>query len=101
MTLIILLAAAWLVTPGCSQIDGPNFSGKWQSAHVTLEIARNGENYIVKASNPAGLANGTFAAPYKDGQIAIGAPMVGNITCSKEGDHLFWGGEEFSRVPAK
>ena len=102
MTLTLVLAVACSIAlSGCSKMGGQDFSGKCVSKHVALDISRDGDSYIVKSSNPAGMGNGTFSGPYKDGQIVLGAPLFGNIRCSKEGDRLFWGGEEFHRVVAK
>lgn len=93
---VLALALTYL---SCSAV-GDHLAGHWVGTHVTLDISKSGENYIIKAKNPDGLFNGTFAGQYKEGKINLGS-LIGDLVYSREKDEIFLAGDELKRVVEK
>ena len=93
--LVTFLAVFLSIVAACSH-GGSEVVGHWKSPHATLNITKEGDQFFVKINNPSGLMDGTFAGPYKNGQIALGG-IVGNLTYLKSQDKILLAGEEFSR----
>jgi hypothetical protein len=96
--LLSVMLVFLIVIISCSH-SGSAIAGKWTSRNATLDISRDGDNYIIKANNPAGLLNGTFAGPYKDGRVTLGNSLFGDVTYSKDQDMIYFAGEQFKRAP--
>lgn len=99
--ILVVSFSAFLV--GCGKESGSEYVGKWvnsKMASETLEIKRNGDNFIVTRTMPdffGGTKISDFPAVFKDGVLTINAGL-GPITMSyvKDDDTLVMGGSKFN-----
>ena len=95
---------------GCGNITGSEFIGKWVNsdrAAETVEIKRNGENFIVTQSTPTIVAKivkneekitREYSAVLKDAVLIVNTGSKSNtITYVKDGDYLLFEGHKFIR----
>lgn len=107
----IVCVAALALLSACSE-SGSEYIGKWvnsESSSTTMEISRNGENFLIKETTPVmwgkkGETNtSTGPAVMKDGMLhvqgALGTPTISHI---KQNDTLavtaLFGTREYKRA---
>jgi hypothetical protein len=95
LALLVFLSLSIACSPSNSKVVG-----HWKSGHVTMDITKEGDNYIVKAVNPDAYAHWTFSGPYKDGRIVVGG-QFGDVTYAQERDTVMWAGSEYTRADIK
>ncbi len=99
--ILVVSFSAFLV--GCGKESGSEYIGKWvnsKMASETLEIKRNGDNFIVTQTMPdffGGTKTSDYPAVFKDDVLTINAGL-GPITMSyvKDDDTLVVGGNKFN-----
>lgn len=78
----------------------PELAGRWKSWRSEFRISKQGDQYVIVVSNPAGLLGGTYSGRFRDGALRLTgplAPLCGEISYSRESDKLEFCGEEFER----
>jgi hypothetical protein len=100
--LCAVVAVALVGMAGCHRgSEGDQFVGKWSDSpqHGVIEIARNGDGFLVKTWKPDGRLNSAVPAVYQDGVLhissALGAMSFGY---DKDHDELTASGVEIPRL---
>ena len=108
VAILFLIVLMGVFATGCANITGNEFIGNWVNndrASESLEIKRNGENFIVSQSAPTVIGkivnNGEkktteFPAVFKESLLTVnkGSETI-TISYVKEGDYLLVGGHKF------
>jgi hypothetical protein len=89
---VLVLAAC---NHGSSSGPGTEYLGKWikaDNADTTLEISRNGEGFLISATEPgrfgAGPQTTTMPATYKDGVLQVVGGLGSGFTYLKDKDMI-------------
>ena len=98
-----VLCSIWLT--GCGADAGSEYLGKWQNVKFekrTLQIDRNGENFIVRETSPS-MANGemktqNLPATVKDGILQISGQMTISVVIDKASGLLTGPGMEYKKL---
>ena len=102
---IITLLSFSVILAGCTGDNGAEYIGEWQHIKYekrTMKIERNGDNYIIRTSDPSMWEKEKFVtknipATLKDGMLQYDGGLV-SLVIDKASGNITSGNAEFKRL---